>query len=81
MKMIKIIWANERLRHRISKMKLKGKNVIQAVAESYGLTFNLISMLWDSGLFQQLPKFIKNEKSRKIIEQKYGQPTKQHKIS
>jgi hypothetical protein len=79
--MISIIWAHEKLRHKISKMEFNGKNIMQIVAESYGLTFNIISMLWDSGLFRELPTFVQNVKSRKIIEKKYGKLLKLSKTS
>lgn len=46
-----MLWLNLELRKKISEFTVKNKNLLETVADSYGLTHNIICMIWDSGLF------------------------------
>lgn len=46
MDIVKVLWDNENIRERLSKYKVNDKNLLETVASSYGLTHNIISILW-----------------------------------
>lgn len=47
-------------------MRKNGKNILETICESYSLTHKIIIVLWNSGLFSELPE-IKNKKSKQIV--------------
>lgn len=46
MKLVDKLWNYGDNKDQITKMKYQGENILEFTAKSYGLTHNLISMLW-----------------------------------
>jgi hypothetical protein len=65
------LWSFPGEREAISKFEYENKNILEVVAESRGLTPNLIDILWGSRNFSVLPR-IKNRKSKTIIYARYN---------
>ena len=70
-KIAEVLWSKESVRQQIVGMVSEGKNILEKTAESYGLTHNIISLLWESGCFALMPP-IRNKKSELIVLKKYG---------
>lgn len=49
------MWADKEHQKIISEMRKNGKNILETVCESFGLTHKIIIVLWSSGLFSELP--------------------------